>query len=346
MVMQRSSWFIAKHIGRRCIVAAGASLSIAGTAWAQQPAPPGARALTGVVTDTAGTPIDSADVTIASLKRRLTSAADGSFRFDDVKPGRYSVSARRIGFAPQVRTVVVGTEGGTARFSLVPTAHILAPVISSAALGGLSGVVGDTAYNTVAGAQVTVLGTDRRAESDSLGRFFIDLHPGRFVVRVTRPGYDSRMLSVTIPPDSGRRVTVWLQPGEDAGHNREAAALEALNGRLIRRTPMSKIYTREDLAKTSMTELSQLITSGAGTPIDGDCLAVIDGGPRMHPIWDIPAADIELLELYPPKSITTSNETSLRVPPPTVLDLNGQRLPPLPTHGYGCSVAVWVWLRK
>jgi hypothetical protein len=66
----------------------------------------------------------------------------------------------------------------------------------------------------------------------------------------------------------------------------------------------------------------------------------------MHPIWDISAADIELLELYPPKSITTSNETSLRVPPPTVLDLNGQRLPPLPTHGYGCSVAVWVWLRK
>jgi hypothetical protein len=331
---------------QRSFVPVIALLLIAGRASSQQVAAPGSRALAGVVTDTAGTPIDSADVSIASLKRRATSAADGSFRFDDLKPGRYSVSARRIGFAPQVRTVVVGPDGGTTRFSLVPTAHILAPVVSSAALGGLSGVVGDTAYNIVAGAQVTVLGTDRRTESDSLGRFFIDLHPGRFVVRVTRTGYDSRMLSVTIPPDSGRRVTVWLQPGENALHNREAAALEALNGRLIRRTPMSKIYTREDLAKTSMTELSQLVTSGAGTPVDDNCLAVIDGGPRMHPIWDISASDIELLELYPPKSITTSNETSLRVPTPTAFDMNGQRLPSLPTHGYGCPVAVWVWLRK
>jgi uncharacterized protein (DUF2141 family) len=305
-----------------------------------------ARALTGVVTDTAGTPIDSADVSIASLKRRATTAADGSFRFDDVKPGRYAVSARRIGFAPQVRTVVVGANGGTSRFSLVPMAHVLAPVISSAMLGGLSGVVGDTAYNIVAGAQVTVLGADRHAVSDSLGRFFIDLHPGRFVVRVTRDGYDSRLMSVTIPEDSGRRVTVWLQPGENAGRNREAAALEALNFRLIRRTVSSKIYTREDLSKTSMTELSQLVTSGAGTPVDDNCPAIIDGGPVKLPIWDISASDIELLEVYPPKSIITSDETSLRVPPPTGRDMNGQRLPSQPTHGYGCPIAVYVWLRK
>lgn len=166
------------------------------------------------------------------------------------------------------------------------------------------------------------------------------------MVRVTKAGYDSRMMSVTIPQDSGRRVTVWLQPGEDAGRNREAAALEALNFRLIRRTPSSKIYTREDLSKTSMTELTQLVTSGAGTPIDDNCMAVIDGGPAKQPIWNISAADIELLELYPPKSIITSDETSLRVPLPTARDMNGQRLPSLPTHGYGCPIAVYVWLRK
>ncbi len=345
--MPRVNCIVGGRIIRRSIVPAVMFLAVAGNAWSQQPAT-SARVpiVAGVVTDTAGIPIDSADVSIASLKRRTITGADGAFRFSDVKPGRYSVSARRIGFAPQVRTVVVGPDGGMTRFSLVPTAHVLSPVVASAVLGGLSGVVGDTAYNIVAGAQVTVLGTDRRAVTDSLGRFFIDLHSGRYVVRVTRPGYDSRMMSVTIPPDSGRRITMWLQPGSDAGRHRDAAAFEALNGRLIRRTPMSKIYTREVLAKTSMTELSQLVTSGVGMPVDGDCLAIIDGGPRVHPIWDIEAADIELLELYPPKSIITSDETSLRVPTPGTLDMNGQRLPSLPTHGYGCDVRVWVWLRK
>ena len=332
----------------RCGLAAAVTLlANAGDVSAQQPGtPPRVPVLTGVVTDTAGVPIDSADVSIASLKRRTLSGSDGTFRFDSIKPGRYSVSARRIGFAPQVRTVIVGPAGGTVRFSLVPAPHVLAPVVASAVLGGLSGVVGDTAYNIVAGAQITVLGTDRRAVSDSLGRFFIDLHAGRYMVHVTRPGYDSRMLSVTIPPDSGRRVTVWLQPGDDLARHREVASLDALNYRLVRRTPMSKVYTREDLNKTSMTELSQLVTSGAGMPVDDNCPAIIDGGPRQLPIWDITANDIEFLELYPPKSITTSDATSLRVPPPTARNMNGQRLPPLPKAGYGCTVAVYVWLRK
>ncbi|MGH7616255.1 MAG: carboxypeptidase-like regulatory domain-containing protein [Gemmatimonadaceae bacterium] len=331
-------------IWRACVAAA--ALVVAATAAAQQAAaPPGARVVTGIVTDTAGVPVDSADVSISSLKQRTIAGSDGTFRFTGVKPGRYSVSARRIGFAPQVRTVVVGPDGGTVRFSLVPTLRVLAPVVTSAAPGGLSGVVGDTAYAIVPGAQVTVLGTDHRAVSDSVGRFFINLHEGRYVVRVMREGYNSRMMSVTIPPDSGRRVTVWLEPGHDGARHREVANFEALNNRLIRRTPSSKVYTREDLSKTSMTEVTQLVTAGTGAPIDDNCMAIIDGGPRQLPIWDITANDIELLELYPPGSIT-SDATSLRVPTPGALQINGQRLPALPKNGYGCDVTVYVWLRK
>jgi hypothetical protein len=51
------------------------------------PRPAGPRTLVGVDSDTLGTPVDSAEIFIASLKRRVMSAPDGSFRVDDIKPG-------------------------------------------------------------------------------------------------------------------------------------------------------------------------------------------------------------------------------------------------------------------
>ena len=124
-----------------------------GVAAAQQPATPrpaGPRTLVGVVLDTIGNPVDSAELLIASLKRHVMSGADGTFRFDDVKPGSYEIAARRIGYYPQVRTAVVGDNGGVVSFSLAPGIRALPPVVTSVPLGGLSGVIGDTAYDIVA----------------------------------------------------------------------------------------------------------------------------------------------------------------------------------------------------
>ena len=92
------------------------------------PRPAGPRTLVGVVSDTLGTPVDSAEIFIASLKRRVLSTADGSFRVDDIKPGTYDVSARRLGYLPQLRKVRVGEDGGTATFNLIPYVRGLAPV--------------------------------------------------------------------------------------------------------------------------------------------------------------------------------------------------------------------------
>src|SRR5689334_18890432 len=92
---------------RRKALVATIVVVCASTLDAQTPAPPtaGPRTLVGVVSDTAGVPIDSAEIFISALKRRVMSAADGRFRFDDIKPGTYDVSARRLGYLPQVRNV-------------------------------------------------------------------------------------------------------------------------------------------------------------------------------------------------------------------------------------------------
>src|SRR5690348_4145297 len=172
----------------------------ASTLDAQRPAQPaaGPRTLVGVVSDTAGVPIDSAEIFISALKRHVMSAADGRFRFDDIKPGTYDVSARRLGYLPQVRKVKVADEGGAISFQLVPYVRGLAPVVTSSTRGGLSGVVGDTSYRSIAGTEISALATDRRTVSDSTGSFFLDLKPGKHILRVNAPGFSTRLVSVTV----------------------------------------------------------------------------------------------------------------------------------------------------
>jgi len=299
------------------------------------PPPAGPRTLIGVVSDTLGNTIDSVDVFIASLKRHTISGADGKFRFDDVKAGEYSVSTRRLGFLPQLRKVRVGDDGGTMTFSLIPYMRGLPPVVSSAARGGLSGVIGDTAYNIVSGAEISVIASDRRANSDSTGSFFLDLKPGKHLVRVTAPGFASRLVSVTIPNDSGRRMVVWLTPSARGESTRESWAIENLNARLLRRDPVhSTIYSREDINKMAPTDIIQLAVMGAHEPVDDNCPAIIDGGPRTAPIWAFAPADIETMETYTQKRPSYAPRSIIGravTPPPPSTD---------------CPVTIYLWLRK
>lgn len=314
---------------------------------AQQPAPPkaaGPRTIVGIVTDTAGNPVDSVELFVASARRRATSKPDGTFRFDDIKPGDYEVGARRLGFYPQVMPVKVDGGGGVVAFRLVPGARALPPVVTSVPLGGLSGVIGDTAYNIVSGAQIAVVASDHRALSDSLGRFHVDLKPGKYMVQVTREGYRSRLVSVTIPNDSGRRMTVWLTPSNRGQSARDADALDALKLRLETRNPVwSTIFTREDINKLGIAEGVQLARAGVNTwqgSLSDRCQAIVDGGPGRVPLWAIDAADIEAMETYTPPP-RPSGPTSIR---------GNSRISTQAARATDddcpAGVKIYVWLRK
>jgi hypothetical protein len=67
------------------------------------PERPGPRKVAGVVRDTAAVALDSVEVSITSLQRRVFSKADGTFLFTDVGPGKYEVRARKLGYGPQIR---------------------------------------------------------------------------------------------------------------------------------------------------------------------------------------------------------------------------------------------------
>ncbi|HEY9226682.1 MAG TPA: carboxypeptidase regulatory-like domain-containing protein [Gemmatimonadaceae bacterium] len=270
-----------------------------------RPDPPGPRKMSGMVRDTAATPIDRVELSIPQLQRRAFSNADGTFRFDDIKPGKYEVRARRIGYAPQVQEIVVDSLGGVGVFALLPTARRLLPVVSSATRGGLSGTVGDTAYHALPGATVRVLGHSQTVQTDSAGGFFIPLAAGSYLVSVKRTGFDYKLVSVIIPPDSGRSVTVFLPPRERPVPHEEANNLEDLNTRLVRRrTTTSRVYTRADLEKMQVEWVYDAvqrgtIAAGGSMIADRDCSVIVNGGPETVELEGLTLDDIESVEIYP-----------------------------------------------
>lgn len=332
-------------IGALCV---GLTSLVSRDAPSQQPAPPkpaGPKTLVGVVRDTVGNPIDSVELLIASVKRHSTTGPDGAFRFDDLKSGKYQVLARKLGFYPQVQAATVDDKGAVVSFALVQGVRALPPVVTSVSRGGLSGVIGDTAYDIVEGAQIAVLASDRKALSDSMGRFFLDLGPGRYMVNVTRPGYRSRLVSVTIPNDSGRRMTVWLTPANRGTSARDAFAYDALAQRLENRNVVyDAIITREDINRLGIQDGSQLARLSSNSqfgPPDDQCPAIVDGGPVTLPLWAIDAADIEAMETYAPHP-KTGAVTSIGRNRPISTQGAGSALAQSPCKG----VRVFVWLRK
>lgn len=272
-----------------------------------RPDRPGPNKLAGVVRDTFATPLDVAEIAIPQLQRRIFSRADGSFAFDGLRRGTYEVRVRKIGYAPQIQTIAVEDSGGVAVFALIPAVRKLEPVVTSASRGGLGGLIGDTSYTPLPGAEVRIVGQSGLAVADSTGHFFIPLRAGSYMASVTRDGYDFRLVSVIIPPDSGRFVTVFLPPLLEPVPHEQATNLLELNRRMVRRkTARSRVFTHAELEKMGVEWALDAVRRGAGeagqgsqTRVDADCAVIVNGGPRIVELHTLTIDDVEAIEIYP-----------------------------------------------
>jgi hypothetical protein len=262
--------------------------------------------MTGLVRDTSAFPIDSVEISLPALQRRAYTKSDGTFFFSDIKPGKYEVRARKIGYAPQVREFTVDTAGGTGLFMLLPLPYVLRPVVTTIARRGLSGVVGDTSFNALAGAEVHVLGKDAFVQTDSLGQFYIPINSGSYVVRVKQPGFADRLVSVIVPDDSGQRIHVMLEPSIRRPSIREFHNFDDLNSRLTWRSPAhTRVYTHAELVQRKIDWVYDAVMIGyheihSGQPgmLDKDCYAMVNGGPKITQIGRLTVEDIETVEIY------------------------------------------------
>ncbi|HEV8611919.1 MAG TPA: carboxypeptidase-like regulatory domain-containing protein, partial [Gemmatimonadales bacterium] len=83
----------------RFLLAALALSTLTARASAQR-APKPLPIMRGAIQDTLGKPLEGAQIEINSLDRIVTTPGSGAYRFDAVKPGKYWVTVRRIGYAP------------------------------------------------------------------------------------------------------------------------------------------------------------------------------------------------------------------------------------------------------
>ncbi|MEO5566987.1 MAG: carboxypeptidase-like regulatory domain-containing protein [Gemmatimonadaceae bacterium] len=169
-------------------------------------------------------------------------------------------------------------------------------MVTSAPRGGLSGVIGDTTYAMVDGAEVRIMGEGKWVLSDSTGAFHIPIEKGTYAVVVSKKGYGKSLVSVTVPPDSGRKIAVWLG-SLPRNPNRTALAMDGIRIRIMT-TPAHryKMITAEDLAKTDMNVVQMVRVAGRSAVLD-DCPATIGGDGFSLPLYLIDKNEIALLEV-------------------------------------------------
>jgi hypothetical protein len=323
---------------------------------------PGPRALVGIARDTFATPIDSVEITLPDLKKRAITLGDGKFRFDQVAPGEYDVRARKIGYAPQVRTVQVDAEGGVGVFELLQLQRALPPVIVSATRGGISGVVGDTSYQAIPAALVRVAGQGRAVETDSAGYFHFDVAPGQYYLTVKDDGFKEKIVSVRVPADSGRRVSIFLEPA-GGGAAREYWNIDDFNERIGKVTKsQGSIYSRDALIDMGIEWIGDAIQGGLTRVarntmlVDKDCVAILNGGPGTVQLKQLTIDDVATIEVYPPGTSVAQRSLMMDRPQSRVVGKKGVadsrvRVPfentaraAIQNAAMQCA-EVWVWTR-
>ncbi len=309
-------------------------------------------ALTGRVVDTTGKPIEGAEVTIPDLLRRAQTDARGAFRFDSLAKGGWVTRVRKIGFTQQVLTIEPDT--GAIVFRLVPSAPVLAPVVTVASQVGLSGFVNDASGKPVPGARVRVLGVGLETTTDSAGAFWLPAPAGSHMVAASKKSFAEKLAGVTIPKDSGRSVTIWLRPAASM-LKVEAFNVEDLRERLAWGMKNSQtLFTRERLEKEEIEwiyDAVQLVWRRMGhvTDIDRECWVLINGGPAIAPLVGLTTDDVESVEIY--SKYPKESATVTAAAPRGAKGQGGQFVQPNNSHyvekrnaGKTC-LAVYAWLR-
>lgn len=290
----------------RRLVALCCALMLAGRVHAQSPATalpePIAGVLAGIVVDSANVPIRDIAVYLYERREQVRTGPDGRFRFADVEKGTYTLSARSLGFIGVTQRIKVPSKGAVIKLKLTRLDRGLPPVITTAARGGLAGIVSDTSLHALRDVDVKLLGTSQSARTDSAGRFFIAAKPGSYLMRVERGGYARQLIGVSIPANEGREVAVWMTSGAVKENPVVGANLFDFEQRHIRgRLVAYEFFSRDELAATGATDLMQGAARTTVMRPDFQSCAYLDGGPATAPLWSIPLGEVEFVEALVPR---------------------------------------------
>jgi hypothetical protein len=274
-------------------------LASATTLPAQDPA---LSTVTGVAVGQSAAPVDGAVVTLISLRRSVTTDAQGRFRFDAVPAGSYVLEVRRIGFIPLQHHFTL-EPGRTVHLELqlVGREILLDPITVEIADAGLRGVVHDRDYDPIVRAEISPQQILRRYRTRGDGWFFApDLPAGKHLIRVTADGFEPRLFSVEVPAGEGRVVSIQLRPTTQARSN--LAEQDWANAQFRRRWAQrarATMLTQAELGRgwQRVADIPQIRNEAGPNP----CVHV-DGRPTVLSLEHFHVDDVEAVEVYPPGS--------------------------------------------
>lgn len=230
----------------------------------------------GVVRGPQGAPVAQAEIIVGDSSRARTDSA-GRFTVVGLTAGSTELLVRRVGFAPVAvpLTLSAGQRRNLA-IELAAVPYAIDPVLITARRPGLYGQVVGEDGKPLQGADVIVIGANRRMKSGADGAFAFPelLNRASYIIQVRAVDHVAAQFSVTLPPDRGAELHVQLanlDPSLSPGARelaagfwaRDDAILAQLDHRL--RVNQTLLVTRADLAKQGSRSLQTLLAENLAT---------------------------------------------------------------------------------
>jgi hypothetical protein len=252
-------------------------------------------AVKGTVVTLEGRPVEGADVVVGGTAIRVKTRADGSFLLPGIPPGDYEILFRKLGYDPAAFTTMIAAgQQQEVKVTLARLGQQLDTVkVQATVFNEVGGVVQDTTGRPIAGADVEIDGTDHRMRTRADGRFlFLDVPPGRFLLRVRKLGFGMVRRSLEMAKQLERTITIVLHPLPQTLSPVEVIAQSGLGAAdsvaqaefAIRRRmagSQSDMLVREDLAPMGRSALDQAIMQramgGAAKGLAGAACVLIEG---------------------------------------------------------------------
>jgi len=271
--------------------------------------------VTGTVRDEIGRPVRDAVVVLdaETAPMRVRSGAEGQFRIESVPVGSHELQVVRIGFRPH-RSRITVTESGIEVAVVIEHAPMLLDTVAvRVARTGIHGIVTTRGISLLPheprplrGAIVEILDSPYRTTTTADGRFSVGaLGEGAYSLLVRIDRYQSRVLSVYVPPDGGVDMTVVLDSTIADWQRREDMELREISRRIREATNPSAFVSMAELAGPEGMTLNDALrvapsALSRGMIVRDDITCVyIDGDPRPGmTAGDILAADVQAVEVY------------------------------------------------
>jgi hypothetical protein len=281
--------------------------------------------LVGTVRTSDGGPVVGRPVTLSTewdTVRTITSST-GTFRFDRVADGRYELRILLLGSTPWTQAIDI--RGGitvSVNATLRSNARRLNRVLVTGVRNGVYGEIGDmTSYQPLDSARVEVIGFRSSQTTSNGGRFSLDSVKGgrSYVVRISRPGYQVKTVSVRVPERGGYELNAYLEPGADRSDKDELLWREfdnradwgGNNAALITRAdlvggPRATLASALTLARPLLMKGLRLHPAALSNPGSDVCPCIfVNGRPVPQSVWldYFELGEIEAIEAYAPGTL-------------------------------------------